>query len=188
MQKHALLSGPFLAFVALFLLIAIFHQPLRQLLARGNLTLSWGDKTISIQEIEENFDQELEAKLDVLSGEIEELRELISESQDNFRAKKSSSNDAVSSQATAVDRIKEAFSIESKDLATIIYHLGASKFKWRNQHTIAKLTGLSANKIDETARKAPELIVRGHGKAGNIIFRLTASAKQEFGAIITQKS
>ena len=170
-QDHALLSGPFLAFLAAIILLAIFHRPLREALTRGNLTFSWGDKTISIQDFEEHFDQELEARLDTLASEVEDLREQISEKpgtgQGNLRP-------------GTIDNIKKAFDIQSDDLASIIAHLGASKYKWRNQRTLTKRISLSASEIDDLVRQVPNLVFQGRGKSGNTIYRLTDSAMREF--------
>ncbi len=185
MKEHALLSGPFLAFVALIVLLAMFHRPLREVLARGNLTLSWGDKKISIQEIEENFDREIESRLDSLASELEDLREQIPSNLDRTEEVRSEDRDGIAPFRTgALHRISEAFQIDSEDLASIIYHLGTSKYKWRNQDTLARRTGLSASVIEDLVRQTPQLIVRGTGRFGNVIFRLTESAKRDFGAII----
>jgi hypothetical protein len=184
LKDHALLSGPFLAFTVAIVLVAIFHRPLREMLTKGNLTLSWGDKTISVQEIEENFDRELEARLEALASEVEDLRERLPAVAAGASAAAGDRSEENEFRPGALRRISDAFRIESEDLAAVVYHLGTSKYKWRNQQTLAKRTGLSAGDIEELVGKAPQLVVRSRGKSGNTIFRLTDSAKRDFGAIV----
>lgn len=188
-KEHALLSAPFLTFVALVILLALFHRPLYQLLSRGSLTLKWGDKEISIQEIEEKFDQEIESKLEVLASEIEDLRlQTKTAMEPNAKGGRKSQTVEASDSASVLDNIRKTFQIDSNDIGSIIYHLGTSKYKWRNLQTLAKRTGFSVSEVEELARKAPNVIVRGNSKAGNVIFRLTDAAKSQFGSIMAKSS
>lgn len=164
--------------------IAIFYRSLREALARGNLTLSWGDKIISIQEIEENFDRELESRLEALASEVEDLRDRLPAVAAGFHEGTPARGEGTEFRPGVLRRISDAFRVESEDLASVVYHLGISKYKWRNEQTLAKRTGLSTGEVEELARQTPQLIVRSSGKAGNVILRLTDSAKREFGAII----
>ncbi len=59
------------------------------------------------------------------------------------------------------------------------------QYKWRNQHTLAKRTGFSAGHIEEFGATSTQLVIRSRRKSGNVIFRLTDSAKREFGGIIS---
>ena len=183
LEEHALLSGPFLAFLGVLILVVVFHRPLQQLLARGNLTLTWGDKTISIQEIEENFDQEMDARLEDLSAELEALREQVEAAHPKGGEKQDEDQEAAS-QAAALARITDEFRVGSPDDASVLYHLGTSKYEWRNLRTLAVRTGLSTSEVEAIAKRLPNLIVRGRGKSGNAIFRLTRAAKQSFAAVI----
>ena len=78
-----------------------------------------------------------------------------------------------------------SYNIESKNkaadkLATLIYHLAHSKYKWRNQQTLVKKTGMTANVIDEFICAFPEFIIRSQGKSGNVIYRLTGKMKAKY--------
>ncbi|MEM7223795.1 MAG: hypothetical protein AAF495_12490 [Pseudomonadota bacterium] len=187
-KDHALLSGPLLLFVAVIVLLAVFHRPLGNLLNRGNLTLSWGDKKISIQEIEENFDQELEARLDALKSDIEDLRLQIGEPAGGPKPQADGEPSAKqAAQSDSLSRLKEGFGLDSREQALLVYHLGASPYKWRNQRTLAKRSGLPDSTIGQLANDMPSLVIRSRGKSGNTIFRLNDDAKRRFGGIITSE-
>lgn len=184
LKDHPLLSWPFLGFVLAIVLLMVFHRAISGALSRGNISLTWGDKTISIQEIGENFDKELESRLGDLESELEDVRNQLKV----LGSGETAPTDAGSVGADVLSRIESAFGLKDRDLSSIVFHLGTSKYEWRNIATLAKRTGLSSPRIDELARGVPQLIIRGSGKTGNTIFRLTEAARRDFGAIVGQSS
>ena len=176
--EHPLFGAPFLTFLAVVLVVAIFYHPLRTLLSRGTLTIKWGDREISITEIEESVDtqfNELESKLANIVDEIEELK------RSTFKAEEGAVENEEQRPGRGsgmLEGIKERFSeATSDDLALIIYHLGSTEFKWRNQATLSKRTRLDRETIDSLILSAPNLIIGSRAKSGNTIYRLTAEAK-----------
>lgn len=184
---HPLLKAPFLIFLSVVFLVAIFYEPLRYLLSRGTFRIEWGDKKITLSEIEENVDTEFannDAKLDELNEEIEKLREQIgtklSPTQESLDS--GSTSDEVSDIHKV---IKQSFpNVHNNSFANIIYHLGNSKFKWRNQYTLVKRTGIEPNEIDTLTQALPDTIIRSRSKKGNIIYRLSDEAKAKFTQLL----
>jgi hypothetical protein len=196
-QGHPLISAPFLAFLGIMILVAIFHRPIQSLLSRGQVIIKWGDKEISLSEIEENVDTELnvyDSKLADLDADLQELRRTVEilQKSNNDQTEKSvhvKIAEGVDKSSNTVQKIKEEFEwVDSDKLAVLIYHLGSSKFKWRNQHTLVKKTGLVADSIDDIARAFPEHIIRSRGKSGNIIYRLSDKAKAKYLQVIDRKA
>jgi hypothetical protein len=80
-----------------------------------------------------------------------------------------------------VERVLIGFDwVNSRKLALLVYHLGHSRFEWRYQETLVKRTGISAAEIDELVVFTPENIIRGIGKRGGVIYRLSTGEKQRF--------
>jgi hypothetical protein len=188
-RGHPLISAPFLAFLGAIFLMWLFYTPIQTLLSRGQLTIKWGDKEISITEIEQNIDEQfnqLEAKLSDLSAEIQQLKSQPSvegEQLPNSRAIGEDHSDKL------ISYISTAFHwVHSDDLALIVYHLGASKYKWRNQSTLVQKTGLAPDDIDDLIRAVPEHIIRSRGKSGNVIYRLTDRTRGEFLQLVPKMS
>ena len=176
---HPLFGAPFLTFLAVVLIVAIFYNPLKSLLSRGTLTIKWGDKEISITEIEGKVDKEFgdfESRIDNIAVEIEGLKRstlkveegpAVTEEQQAGRG------------AGIRDAIKNVFSeVISDDLATIMFHLGSTDYKWRNQETLSKRTGLGGETINSLVLSVPDLVIRSKAKSGNTIYRLTDDAKR----------
>ena len=153
---HPLFGAPFLTFLAIVLVVAIFYNPLRTLLSRGALTIKWGDREISITEIEESVDtqfNEFESKLANIVDEIEELKrstlkaEVGAAENEEQRAERGTG---------ILETIEKAFpEAASDDLASIIYHLGSTEYKWRNQATVSRRTRLDAETIDSLVLSVP---------------------------------
>lgn len=225
-EGHPLLSAPFLAFITVILIAVVFHKPLYRLLSRGHVTIKWGDKEISLSEIEKSFDaefNELESKLADLDAEIREIRseldarhrrgdepaedlapkadedmaDLITHGPggmlppDTFATMPTVPGESLgrgsASFATAV--IRDAFDwIDSEELAALVYHLGVSKYTWRNRLTLAKRTGIVEERIDTLLRAFPDEIVRSISKKGNVIYRLTYRAKAKYIQVVDENA
>ena len=175
---HPLFGAPFLTFLGIVLLVAIFYHPLRTLLSRGTLKIKWGDREISITDIEENVDtqfNEFESKLANIVDDIEEFK------RSTLKVEEGEAEDEEERTARGpgiLEAIKGIFPEASSDeLASIIYHLGSTEYKWRNQATLSKRTRLTGETIDSLVLSAPGLIVRSRAKSGNTIYRLTTEAK-----------
>ncbi|MCB0112235.1 MAG: hypothetical protein KDE53_40205 [Caldilineaceae bacterium] len=179
---HPLISAPFLAFLGVIIVIILFHAPIQTLLSKGQLTIKWGDKEISIAEIEQNIDEQFnqfEAKLSDLSAEIQQIKSQYGIESEDLPVSLGTGVDHVAD--TSINRIKTAFEwVRSDELAVIVYYLGTSKYKWRNQSTLIQRSGLNADRIDELIRSVPECIIRSRGKSGNIIYRLSDQARGHF--------
>jgi DNA-binding transcriptional MerR regulator len=175
-KDHALLSAPFLLFVGVVIVLWLFHAPLQKMLSRGSLTIKWGDKEIAIEDISRNFDKELSEKLAELSAEIEELKQHMEDLR-GAGSKASAKTKTQSEPESVLDKICSAFHVASDDIAIMIYHLGSSRYEWRNVDTLARKTGFPVEKIESLSRQVPHIIVRGQGKTGNVLIGLTESAK-----------
>lgn len=177
-EGHPLFGAPFLTFLGVVLVVAIFYHPLKTLLSRGALTIKWGDREISITEIEESVDtqfNEFDSKLANIVDEIEELKG----STPGVKAGDEKSDEKQAGKGSGIlSAIKVTFGdAASDDLASIIYHLGSTEYKWRNQATLSKRTNLDGEAIDSLVHSVPGLIVRSRAKSGNTIYRLTPEAK-----------
>lgn len=175
---HPLLSAPFLTFISIILVVAIFYQPLKTLLSRGALTIRWGDREISITEIEESVDtqfHELESKLGNIADEIEVLKKNVPTPVAASVEEPRQEGDGV---LAAIPRTFPEAALD--DLASILFHLSTTTYKWRNQETLGKRTGLGSETVDTIVLSAPELVVRSRAKSGKVIYRLTTEAKSRF--------
>ena len=168
-------------FLALVLMVAIFYHPLRTLLSRGALTIKWGDREISITEIDASVDtqfNELESTLANIVDEIDELKRRRPKVEEEAAGKE---DERAAGGTGILEAIRETFPEATSDhLASIIFHLGMTTYKWRNQATLSKRTGLDAETIDSLALSAPKLVIRSRAKSGNVIYRLTPEAKGRF--------
>jgi predicted small secreted protein len=178
-KPEKLLDAPYLSFLAFAMVVTIFHKQLALLLSRGTLTIKWGDREIAITDIEANIDtqhHELESQLSDLASEINELKAVMPQSAKE--AKQSVDESSV------IEKIKTVFNVRGNAEGSLIYHLANSRYKWRNQHTLVKKTGLSATDIDEFVNAYPETYIRSISKSGNIIYRLSDQAKIKFSQLV----
>lgn len=208
LKDHALLSAPFLYFVSFLILIFLFHRPIGSLLSRGNVTFKWGDKEISMQELEENIDKEVDtvagdveflksehetviASIELLKTEVARLssalqqdgkleKAVVFNDGDQKKQPEGSAGKGKPFSSTPISQIKESFGLGSDEEGNIIYHLGNSKYKWRNEKTLLNRTALEANQVKNFTRRHPELVVQSRAKSGNTIYRLTDEAKAQF--------
>lgn len=198
-DRGKLLEAPFLAFLALVLLITVFHRALTTALSRGTLTIKWGDKEIAITDIEQNLDtqfDEMRSELSDLAAELEQLRQrepaqAAAPEVPPVAAAPVAPGAAPQPQpspAPAADdngllqRIVTHFEVDAP-MGGILFHLGTSRYKWRNQRTLMEKTGLPASTLDDFAATRPDLVVRSRAKSGNVIYRLTDQAKLSFFAL-----
>ncbi len=195
-QGHPLISTPFLAFVGAIIVIGIFYKPIQSLLSRGQVKIKWGDKEISLSEIENKVEAEFheyDSKLTDLDVEIKELKKML----DVIGKEKPSENEEDGLSADVNDKFEKTIStsitqkikdnfdwVNSDKLATLVYHLATSRYRWRSQQTLVKKTGVTASEIDEFVYAFPEHIIRSQGKSGNTIYRLSNKMKAQYTDVI----
>lgn len=148
------------------------------MLSRGTLKIKWGDREISITDIEEHVDtqfNEFESKLANIVDDIEELKKSAWKTEEGAVEENQKQAER---KPGILDAKKGIFPEASSDeMASIIYHLGSTEYKWRNQATLSKRTKLDGEAIDSLVLSVPGLIVRSRAKSGNTIYRLTPEAK-----------
>ncbi len=177
-KDHPLFEAPFLGFLGVVLLVAIFYHPLRTLLSRGALTVKWGDKEISITEIEDSIDTELSELQSRIATLQEDLESLKQQAHGKVEAAQPQPAEPEAQSSVILQAIRNTFpEATSDELASLIFHLGTSTYKWRNQTTLAKRTNLSMGAVDDLVLSAPQLIIRSRSKTGNTIHRLAPPAK-----------
>lgn len=161
-----LLNWPFLSFVLVIFIVTIFYSSIKQLISKRNFKIKVGDNEFSTVEV---IEQEV-------SGQLEDQFSTIDEQVSN-----------ITNDSPKIAKIKEIFNIQSNEFANIIFHLGASKFKWRSLKALSKRTGLNNEKIDQYVISNPELIIRSIGiKSGNGIYRLNDEKQLLFEEIINK--
>lgn len=115
-----------------------------------------------------------ESRLADLDVELRQIKALLHSERD--RAAKPEEPSVLN--ATALGKIKAALPwVGSDQLALLVYHLGNSQFKWRNQDTISHETGFHAQVIDDLVGSVPERIILAKSKLGKVIYRPLDQAK-----------
>ena len=144
-----LLEWPFLLFVALVWFGWLFGKELRAMLSRGDILLSWGDRSIHLRELSRSLDEELEP----IRDDIEALQ---------CSAAQQLPPGAVVTQRVADDDDKER-------VKTLIRKaLETSKFKWRSIERLAHVSRVDENQVLEIVRD-DSTIRLGLGKSGRQI-------------------
>jgi len=149
------LDWPFLGFIMVIFISLLFKDSISGLIKGGNIKVKYGDTEVSIEQLPNVIEQEIDNKIDLSS------EEQVEKSDDSH-----------------LQLIKGTFKIQSDDLALLIFYLGSTNHKWRNLRILSKRTGLESNKIEQTLKAYPNKAIRGVGATGNVIYKLTDSAKQ----------
>jgi hypothetical protein len=76
-----LFEAPFLGFVAVIVFVWSFRRELRLLFGRGDILLSWGERSIRLRDLSKSLDEEL----DPIRDDIEGLRRSVEPSSDPMR-------------------------------------------------------------------------------------------------------
>lgn len=147
-----LLQWQFLGFFLILLILLMFNKHINNLLKQGKLKLKYGDTEISFEQLSEKIEQDIENKLEQVSPD---------------------STVTANEMSNSLEKIKNLFNIDSETLTLIMFHIGTSKFRWRNLTTLIKKTGLDEQQIEKIIKAYPDLINRSLGKTENIIYRLT---------------
>lgn len=140
-----------LIFLIFIIVLYIFRNQVSALLRSRNIEINWGDKNIKLNELSNNFDQEI----DPLRDEIETLKNEISELQ-------SKAGIAATTPATEVDREAEIQLIKKR----MYKALGSPKFRWRSTSKLALFSRTTEEQIMELI-SADDSIQIGYDKHGN---------------------
>lgn len=154
-----LLEAPFLLFVAAVLFIWWFRQQLTALLGRGDILISWGERSIHLRELSKSLDEELEP----IRDDIEAL-------------KRSIPGGPASIQAPRQDvQVAGLPTQDCKHVAARIREaLESSQFMWRSIDRLAAVSGMEESQVLEILRADPEVRL-SVGKSGRQIAGLRSS-------------
>ncbi len=146
-----LLDAPFLIVCALLFFVLWFRKELGSLLSRGDILLSWGERSIRLRELSKSLDEELEP-----------IRDDIKSIQDALRGGAGAAGGSIAPVAAAPtdDRAAAATRIRQQ--------LETSEFKWRSVERLAAASGLSQSQVLEMLRADPAVRL-GVGKSGRQI-------------------
>ena len=144
-----LLEWPFLLFVALMSFWYLFRKEIRAILGRGDILLSWGDRSIHLRELSKSLDEEL----DPIRDDIEELR---------LSAAKNMPPGAVDTSRVVDDDDMERVKTRVRGA------LERSKFQWRSIERLAGASGVDEKRVLEIIRADPTIRL-SVGKSGRQI-------------------
>lgn len=157
-----LLEWPFLCFIVLILFVVFFRKQLQGVLNRGDITITWGSKSIQLKELSDNFDEEL----DPIREDIKQIKAQISllenkkgvVEQVNYLLKKDDSSEEVQERKkSALQKMKDA--------------LLDGEFRWRSIERLASIAAITENEAVDFLRSDREVIF-SVGKSGRQIARL----------------
>jgi hypothetical protein len=152
-----LLDWPFLLFLGFVLFTIFFYGDIAKLFNRGDISLSWGDRSIRLRELSDNLDKEF----DPIREEIEAIKEMLQsrdKTPESQQIKPLVTNNLSSEQLeNARRRIQEA--------------LRSGKYRWRSIERLAVIGGISESQTLDILRSDPEVIF-SMGKSGRQIARL----------------
>jgi hypothetical protein len=151
-----LFEAPFLGFLGFILFLLWFRRELRLLFGRGDILLSWGERSIRLRELSKSLDEELEP----IRDDIETLRKSI-----ELTDKK----DTVEKALTPSPANEDAEHARSRIRAA----LASSEYKWRSIDRLAAISGLPESRVLELIRGDP-FVRLSVGKSGRRIVGLTS--------------
>jgi hypothetical protein len=155
-----LLDWPFLLFVVLLFFIWIFRKQLISVFSRGDILLSWGDRSIRLRELSENLDKEL----DPIREEIDAVKQAVERIQSSIGTPKSQQIEPPPSATHSNKQLDDA-------KQRIQEALKSGKYRWRSIERLAAIGGISENQTLDILRSDPE-VVFSVGKSGHQIARL----------------
>jgi hypothetical protein len=151
-----LLDWPFLLIAGAAALVYIYRVPLGNVIARGGVSIKWGDKSFSISELPE----ELNESFAPVTDDIEDLKQRVSELEARAPRKPSAKSrpaDIESSKGDAQRRMLEA--------------LEQGQYRWRSIERLANVGAVSDEEAESILRPLDE-VVFSRGKSGRTIARL----------------
>lgn len=154
-----LLDWPFLFFVGAGLLIYTFKAELGKVIARGGITLNWGDKSFEISELPEQLNESFAPVAD----DIEEMKKRLSVLEEALKLNEAKTADVKSSElgAEVVESARQR----------MLKALESGQYRWRSIERLSSAAGLSVAQASEILRPMKE-VVFSRGKSGRTIVRL----------------
>jgi len=123
------------------------------ILRRGDITLSWGDRSIRLRELSDNLDKELAP----IRDQIKELQIEMKALSGAQKPEEADRIDYLNLSEDAVKRIKEA--------------LASERWNWRSVERLANAAGIPEDRVLTLLRLDPEIQL-GADKAGHRLARL----------------
>lgn len=146
-----LLEAPFLLFIVAVIFLAWFRRELTALLTRGDILISWGERSIRLRDLSESLDEEL----DPIRDDIEDLKLSIGVRSDAAQ---------VSTGAGATNAAEDRQHIAAR----IQEELRSSEFSWRSIGRLASAAGTTESQVLQILRADPEVRL-SVGKSGRQI-------------------
>ncbi len=184
------LDWPFLSFVLLLTFCKIFYVEIKSLLKKGDISVSWGDKKVSLRDLNDNINQELGPIQDQIESLKSDLSTLESKliNQKNYFGKKYSDETISDNEPAKQDSdLKDDDSLtkdaqssnfsnklnnDMKNLKEKIYAaLKSSPFEWRSIERLSIVTGYSQEQILPLLLNDPNIKL-SLGKSGRQIAKL----------------
>jgi len=128
-----------------------------------------------IDKKQRNFNKQLEVRLDSIAYEVGELNRSISKRAHDLQAPESRHEQGTSIPEGMLERIANAYGIECKTTALLIYCIETSKHSWHTIDELAIRSGLSAGAIHEVTSRVQSPISQGLNKFGNMVYGLRGS-------------
>jgi hypothetical protein len=154
-----LLEWPFLFFLALAVFLAMFRVSLGALLARGDITLSWGDGKIRLLDLSTNLDKDL----DPIREDIEAIKQSL--------ALRGSPQIEGSNPPDQAIQPRTAAATER-----ILHALITGKYNWRSIERLAAIAGVSEEDAREILSANPN-VEFSMGKSGRPIAGLRSRVR-----------
>jgi hypothetical protein len=176
------LDWPFLLLVCTVFIVFVFQEELAGVLGRGDITLSWGERSIRLRDLSTNLDEEL----DPIRDDIEEIKKALPafwshatnrESKLRFQGfdqilVEDKTQNVPRSEATFV---RQSLSEDQRQAALqkMKRALAETDFRWRSIERLAIAAGLPEDDALGILRSDPEVVL-GKGKSGRRIARLVS--------------
>ena len=158
-----ILDWPVTMPVLIVMLLIVFRTEMKAVLNRSNIKVSWGDKAIELNELEDNIDRDLDPikeQLDALEAKLQVLEE------------KENTKDDQEADSKETNRDNKLSSTES---AAILKALSNKKYRYRTASGIAHDTNLPRTKIIKALGQIPT-VQKASSRDGRPIFTLKASS------------
>jgi len=156
-----LLDWPFLLFVGLGIILVKFKPEVQKLLARGGITLTWGDKSFAISDLPEQLNETFATVTDDiqdLKARVEQLEKQLFTAQGH--TSREEQNELTAKQIeTARERMLKG--------------LEEGKFTWRSIERLATIGNITEMQASNILRSMSE-VTFGRGKSGRTIVKLSS--------------
>ena len=151
-----LLDWPFLFFVFLIAFIAVFRSQVLGLLSRGDISISWGNSTIRLRELDNSLHQEVDPIRDELESLAEQIDVLKSQIQ-NTDLETTSGQEGVQAVSMISDQDDDEDDIGDQEpsdfqedelrketvLRMMKREIGDKRWRWRRVRRLAEKAGVS---------------------------------------------